>query len=225
MSKPGLIQRSVFRLTKSLRAGVLFASALPSFTFADAPGYTNDFESQAIGEPPKDLLVISGAFSVQADGGNKFLELPGAPLDTFGALFGPMGKDGGNVSAKFYATKVGRKFPAFGLSLNGAGGYRLQVSAGKRMIEIFKGDEVLSSVAFAWQDAAWLRLRIQARKTPAGAWVIEGKAWPAATAEPDQWNIALEQKDAPTAGRPGIWGSPFSGTQIRFDDLAVVPQP
>ena len=25
--------------------------------------------------------------------------------------------------------------------------------------------------------------------------------------------------------RPGIWGSPFSGTQIRFDDLAVVPQP
>ena len=49
------------------------------------------------------------------------------------------------------------------------------------------------------------------------------KAWPAAGAEPEKWNIALEEKDAPAAGRPGIWGSPFSGTPIRFDDLAIAP--
>ena len=38
---------------------------------------------------PEDLLVLEGAFVVKAEGGNHFLELPGAPLDTFGLLFGP----------------------------------------------------------------------------------------------------------------------------------------
>ena len=206
-----------------LRFAALFAFALPSFAAADVPVYANDFESAEVGKTPKDLLVISGAFTVQADGGNKFLELPGAPLDMFGALFGPSEKDGVSVSAKFFATKTGRKFPAFGLSVNGPGGYRLQVSAGKKQIEIFKGDDVRIGMPFEWTDGAWLSLRIQVRKTPAGAWTIEGKAWPAAGAEPEKWNIALEEKDAPAAGRPGIWGSPFSGTPIRFDDLAIAP--
>ena len=204
-----------------LRFAALFAFALPSFAAADAPVYANDFESAEVGRTPKDLLVISGAFTVRADGGNQFLELPGAPLEMFGALFGPEGKDGVSVSAKFFGTKTGRKFPAFGLSLNGAGGYRLQVSAGKRQLEIFKGDELRTGVPFEWTDGAWLSLRIQLRKAPAGAWTIEGKAWPATGAEPEKWSIVLEEKDAPAAGRPGIWGSPFSGTPIRFDDLAI----
>ena len=201
----------------------LFALALPVFAPAAEPVYANDFEADEVGKTPKDFLVISGAFAVQRDGANKVLELPGEPLDTFGALFGPAEKDGLSVSAKFFGTKTGRKFPAFGLSVNGAGGYRLQVSAAKKLIEIFKGDEVRSSAPFEWVTGEWTTLRIQVRKTPAGAWMIEGKAWPAAGAEPPKWGISLEEKDAPSAGRPGIWGSPFSGTPIRFDDLVIVP--
>ena len=201
----------------------LLALALSAFANAAEPVYANDFESADVGKPPKDFLIISGAFLVQQEGANKFLELPGSPLDTYGALFGPAQMDGLSATAKFFGTKTGRKFPAFGLSLNGAGGYRLQVSAAKKQLEIFKSDESRSSVPFEWTDAAWLSLRIQARKTPAGGWVIEGKAWPAAAAEPEKWNIALEEKDAPAAGRPGVWGSPFSGTPIRFDDIAITP--
>ena len=201
----------------------LFASALPVFAPAAEPVYANDFEAAEVGKTPKDFLVISGAFTVQQDGANKVLELPGEPLDTFGALFGPSDKDSLNVSAKFFGTKTGRKFPAFGLSVSGAGGYRLQVSAAKKLIEIFKGDEVKSSTPFEWVGGAWTSLRIQVRKTPAGSWMIEGKAWPAASAEPPKWNISLEEKDTPSAGRPGLWGSPFSGTPIRFDDLVIVP--
>ena len=201
----------------------LFALALPVFAPAAEPVYANDFEKDEVGKTPKDFLIISGAFTVQQDGANKVLELPGEPLDTFGALFGPSEKNGLSVSAKFFGTKTGRKFPAFGLSVNGAGGYRLQVSAAKKLIEIFKGDEVRSSAPFEWAAGVWTTLRIQVRKTPAGAWMIEGKAWPAASAEPPKWSISLEEKDAPSAGRPGIWGSPFSGTPIRFDDLVIVP--
>lgn len=201
----------------------LLALALPDFANAAEPVYANDFESAEVGKAPKDFLIISGAFLVQQEGGKKFLELPGSPLDTFGALFGPAQTEGMSVTAKFFATKSGRKFPAFGLSLNGAGGYRLQVSAAKKQIEIFKSDESRIGVPFEWTDATWLSLRIQARKTAAGGWVIEGRAWPAGGAEPEKWNITLEEKDAPAAGRAGIWGSPFSGTPIRFDDLAITP--
>ena len=205
------------------RLSALAALALPLFARAGDAVYANDFESAEIGKAPKDFLVIAGAFAVQQDGAKKFLELPGSPLDTFGALFGPAKMEGLSVTAKFFGTKTGRKFPAFGLSLNGSGGYRLQVSAAKKQLEIFRGDEARTSVPFEWMEATWLSLRIQARRTPAGAWVIEGKAWPAGDAEPEKWTVALEEKDAPAAGRPGLWGSPFSGTPIRFDDIAVTP--
>ena len=184
-----------------IRLSALTALALPLFAHGEEAVYANDFESSEVGRAPKDFLVIAGAFTVQEDGGKKFLELPGSPLDTFGVLFGPAKMDGLSVTAKFFGTKAGRKFPAFGLSLNGAGGYRLQVSAAKKQLEIFKGDEARASVAFDWPDATWVSLRIQARKTPAGAWVIEGKGWPAASAEPGKWSIVLEEKEAPAAGR------------------------
>jgi hypothetical protein len=109
---------------------------------ADTPPlYRNDFESAEVGQTPKEFLIIAGTFTVQQEAGNKFLELPGEPLDTFGLLFGPTEGEGVSASAKFFGTSKGRKFPTFGVSLNGAGGYRLQVSAAKKALEIFKGDE------------------------------------------------------------------------------------
>jgi hypothetical protein len=51
--------------------------------------------------------------------------------------------------------------------------------------------------------------------------VVEGKAWAAGTPEPAAWNITFETKEEPSSGRAGIWGSPFAGTPIRFDDLDV----
>lgn len=212
----------------SFHFSAFLAVALPLFAcvekaVSEVPGYANDFQTTEVGKAPKDFLVIAGAFAVREEGGKKFLELPGSPLDTFGALFGPAKMEGLSVTGKFFGTKTGRKFPAFGLSLNGAGGYRLQVSAAKKQIEIFKGDESRANAPFEWSDAVWFSLRIQARQTPTGAWVIEGKVWPAGEGEPATWTVSLEEKDAPAAGRPGVWGSPFSGTPIRFDDLAVTP--
>ena len=200
----------------------LFACSI-SAAAAAPPLYRNDFESTQVGETPKEFLIIAGTFTAQKEAGNKFLELPGAPLDTFGLLFGPTQGDGLSVSAKFLGTSTGRKFPTFGVSLNGAGGYRLQVSPAKKALEIFKGDEARSNAPFEWPAGKWTRLRIQLRKTPAGSFVVEGKAWPADASEPEQWTISLEEKSPPAPGRPGIWGSPYSGTPIRFDDLIVEP--
>jgi hypothetical protein len=200
---------------------LLFALAICSVG-AEAPKqlFGENFDAAAVGRIPEGFKVLAGGFVVQQDGSAKFLELPGAPLDTFGVLFGPAEKAPISAAAKIFGTKTGRKFPAFGLSLGGAGGYRLQVSAAKKMLEIFKGDEVRASVPFDWNSGVWTQLRIQVRPAGAGC-IVEGKAWPADGAEPKEWLIKHESPEAPTAGQAGVWGNPFSGTPIRFDDLSV----
>jgi len=201
-----------------------FAAVLAlSAARAAEPLYHNDFTAAEIGQVPAEFMVMSGDFALREDAKDgKFLELPGEPLDTFGLLFGPAPKGDVTASARFFGTKKGRKFPAFGVSLGGVGGYRLQVSAAKKTIEIFQGDEARQSVAYEWPDASWTSLRVQVRKA-GGGWVVEGKAWPAGTPEPAVWTITFTTKDEPPTGRSGIWGSPFSGTPIRFDDLDLSP--
>src|SRR2546422_2778071 len=69
--------------------------------------YENNFEKAEVGKVPEDFLVLEGAFAVKEESGNKFLELPGAPLDTFGLLFGPTESEGMVVSARVYGTAKG----------------------------------------------------------------------------------------------------------------------
>ena len=204
---------------------VLLAASAPDRACA-APEktlYHNDFEAAEVGKLPAEMMVMSGDFAVRQDAKEgRFLELPGEPLDTFGLLFGPTPAGEATASARFFGTKKGRKFPTFGVSLGGVGGYRLQVSAAKKTLEIFQGDEPRQSVAYEWKDESWTSLRVQVRKAKDG-WVVEGKAWPAGTPEPAAWTITFPTKEEPPAGRAGIWGSPFAGTPIRFDDLDLSP--
>lgn len=190
---------------------------------AAEPLAVEDFTKVEIGKVPESFLILEGQFAVQEEGGNRFLELPGAPLESFAAIFGPSRKEDVAAQARFYGTSQGRRFPVFGVSLNGVGGYRLQVSPAKKAIELLKGDQVAVTAPFQWQPATWTQLRIQIRKTGESAWRIEGKAWKEGSQEPAEWGIAMEETESPVAGRPAVWGKPFAGTPIRFDDLQVLP--
>ncbi len=193
---------------------------------ADVP-YKEDFEEAETGKLPAGFTAYAGAFKVAEEAGKKFMELPGAPLDTFGVLFGPAinpaetrGKPM-TATGKFFATNVKRKSPTFGISLGGVGGYRLQVSAAKRNMEIFKADEARANAPYEWKSGTWTSLRIQARQKD-GNWIIEGRAWPADAPEPAAWTITYQAPEPPPTGKAAVWGNPFSGTPIRFDDLEVV---
>ena len=186
-----------------------------------SPIYENNFQKADTNTVPDDLMVLDGDFSVRQDGTNKFLELPGEPLDSFKALFGPALEPGASVTACFYGTAKGRRAPSFGLGLNGVNGYRLMVSAGKGTLEILKGDESVASIPFKWQSAAWTFMRLQI--VPAkDQWHVLGKAWPESGSEPSEWMIAFDATTKPPTGKASLWGSPFSGTPIRFDDLRIV---
>jgi hypothetical protein len=206
-----------------LAASIAGCMALATAVASDKPGvlYTNNFEQAEAGELPDDFLVLDGAFAVREKDGNKFVELPGAPLDTFGLLFGPNEKSAVAVTARVFGTGKGRRFPTFAVGLNGVAGYRLQVSPGKKELELLRRDDVKASVPYEWPSGAWTFLKLQTRQTGDSQWTIEGKAWQQGQAEPKDWTIRFEDDSAAPPGRASIWGSPFSGTPIGYDDLQV----
>ena len=124
------------------------------------------------------------------------------------------------VSARVFGTSKGRRYPTFAVGLNGAGGSRLQVSPGKKAIELYKGDTLEASAPFDWESGKWTHLRLRVRRVKEVEWKIEGKAWMEGVPEPG-WAFSVDEKEEPPAGRAGIWGSPYSTEPIRFDDLLV----
>lgn len=178
----------------------------------------NDFEKEQVGSIPKDILVVDGKFSVKEENGNRFLEVQGTPLDVHGVLFGEDKVDGVEVSARIRGTPTGKRYPSFGIGLNGISGYKLRVSPGRRTVAIVRGEEIKKEIPFKWISSEWTHLKLQAYNTGENRWVIEGKVWNANEKEPD-WMIKYEDSEPPPSGKASIWGIPFSSTPIQFDDI------
>jgi hypothetical protein len=201
----------------------VLAIAFP--TIGADPLYSQDFNKADIGSQPDELLILDGQFAVKEEGGQRYFELPGAPLESFGFLFGPSEPSGVVSAARIQASKSGRKFPTFGIGVNGASGYRLQVTPAKKAIELFKGDTVAATAPFDWKTGEWTELRLSVRKVKDDEYAVEGKAWTAGTAEPAAPVVSITEAKVLPAGKAGAWGMPFAGTPIRFDDLKVTRLP
>src|SRR4051812_23238614 len=87
-----------------------------------AEPYSNDFQSVEPGKPPDEFFVLNGQFAIREESSNRFLELAGDPLDTFGVFFGPEGQARLDVSARIGGTSSGKLTPEFGIGTNDAGG-------------------------------------------------------------------------------------------------------
>src|SRR4051812_37720854 len=114
----------------ALLAASYFLGAQPT-----ASTYSNDFEKAEVGAAPADMLILDGAFAVQAFENNKVLELPGEPLSSFGAMFGPEGLMTGEVGGRVWGDVTGKRAPEFGVGSNDAGGYKLWVWPDQRVVE------------------------------------------------------------------------------------------
>lgn len=190
---------------------------------AAEPVLSQDFSKAAVGKPPEGFLILDGLFEVKEEGADRWLELPGAPLESYGVMFGAGNKENWGAQAKVFGTGQGRRYPVFGVSLNGVAGYRIQVAPAKRAIELLKGDEPRVTAPFVWESGTWTQVRVQVRKVGERAWKVEGKAWKDGTQEPASWMISWDETEAPIGGRAAVWGKPFSGLPIRFDDLKILP--
>jgi hypothetical protein len=204
---------------------VLLLCAAAAAPAGDAPTlHSNDFAKLAPGKLPDDqFLALAGDFTVKDVDGNRLVELAGTPLDSLGQLFGPTpAAPTGTVSARIWAATTGKRFPEFGIGSNDAGGYKLWLMPRQKLIAIRKGDETVATAPYdGWKDQSWTRLTLQVSKACEGAWAVRGKAWPDGSAEPKDGIISYDEKTEPTPGRASVWGNPYSGQPIRFDDLTV----
>jgi len=206
------------------RIGLILASAMVGGSLLGAePLYQQDFSKTDPGSMPDEVLVLDGQFGVKEESGNRFAELPGAPLEAFGFLFGPSQPNGVEVAGRIQATKTGRRFPTFGIGLNGASGYRIQVAPAKGLVEILRGDTVVASAPFVWASGEWTELRLRVRPAGEKEFRVEGLAWTAGSPAPSEPVVVFAETKLQPAGRASAWGMPFSGTPIRFDDLKVTP--
>lgn len=194
-------------------------------TAADAPLYQNDFEKADAGKLPDGFTVMLGEFTVKDLGTNKVLELPGAPVDSFSILFGPVTNASVAVEARVMGAAKGRRMPLFGVGLGGVAGYKLQVAPGKKAVDIILGDGeqqlVVASAPFNWESSTWTQCKLQIRATGDSAWRVEAKAWKAGAEEPKEWLVTLAAKEPPISGQASVLGSPISGNPILFDELKV----
>jgi len=208
------------RFVKSwMGLGLITASAMGATVFEE------NFDKVAGADLPESLMLLDGQFRVVKEDGNGLLELPGSPLESYGLLFGSAAVSGREVQARIHGTKVGRKFPTFAAGLNGVNGYKIRVSPAKNAVELVVGNdfEVRATAPYKWASGEWVRLRLQV--VPAGNGVsVRAKVWQDA-AEPEAWTLTYDSPTAPPPGMAGVWGMPFSGTAIRFDDLKVSSVP
>ncbi len=188
---------------------------------AAEPVFSQDFSKSEVGSMPDDFLVLDGLFAVKEDSGNRFVELPGAPLESYGFLFGPNEPHSVEAAGRIYGTKTGRKFPTFSLGLNGASGYRLQIAPAKGTVELLRGDALVASAPFAWKSGEWTELRLIVKKLSDTEYRVEGKAWVSGTEAPKDPSVTFAETKLQPPGKASAWGMPFSGTPIRFDDLKV----
>jgi hypothetical protein len=204
-----------------LKTCFVLSNCALTFALSAQTLYENNFEKEQIGKVPENFLVLDGGFAVKEDGGNKFLELPGSPLDSYSVQFGPTDSSNIVVSTRINSIAKGRRFPTFGVGLNGIAGYRLQLSPAKKLLELYKGDTPKTNAPFDWDSGHWLNFRLQIRATIPGEWKVEGKVWDPDNPEPSNWMVTFSEKEVPVSGRPSVFGSPFAGTPIQFDNFHV----
>ena len=189
---------------------------------ADAKKFFYDCEKWAEGAPPQEVFVVEGKITVASKDGNKALQIePGGELVEANALLGDSANGAASIEARVFGSKTGRSFPRFGIGVHGQSGFRLMAFPAKKELQLVKGDEVVKSVPFDWKPDAWLSLKLDVKKTADGKWSMSGKAWPTDAAEPKDATITHDEATLPGQGKSSIWGTPFSGTPILFDDIKI----
>ena len=183
--------------------------------------YKQDFQSTSLGETPEDFLNLSGKFAVEKNASNHYLNLPGAPLDSHGAIFGPDNEGDLVLSARVRSKRKGRLYPSFGIGLYGLGGNILKVSPAKKSLELFRGREGVKEVPYDWKSNQWTSLKLEVVANGESSWMIRGKAWADDTPEPAGWQLTAQTELAPTQGKASLWGQPYAGNPIQYDELTL----
>ena len=210
-------------MNKCFLLPLVFGLLWPVALVAEDFQYSQNFEKLEFGDPPDELFVVEGDFQVIAmTDVNKALKLPAIPLVENGALFGKSSKGAMTAEVRVKGEKKRRSYPRFALGVHGISGYRLRVVPAKKQVELVKDEEVVHTAPYTWTTAAWCQMKISVSTDAVGKTVVQGWVWSGSDAVPEKPSITLVSDEAPGQGKASIWGSPYSGKDIVYDDLKVI---
>lgn len=182
-----------------------------------------DFEAIEVGGEPDGFFLIDGEMKVEELDGGKVLAVAATPLVETGGLLGDSMKGGGTVEARVKADRKRRSYPRFGVGLHGLSGYRLRVVPSQGQIELVKNEETVKTEAFEWKPGEWVTLRLSVSPAGEGKWKVEGRVWSGADEAPEKPQIELTHEGSIGSGKASVWGTPYAGLPIYFDDVVVTP--
>lgn len=201
-----------FLLAYALLAAALHGGELKTFSI-NADDWTE-------GDPPKEVFVVDGTIKIAAKDGNKAIVVDPTPITDASAQLAVSAAGSARIKARVFASKKGRSYPRFGLSVHGMSGHRLMFNAPRKQLELIKNDAVIATAAFTWTTDTWLNMKLEAVKTGED-WAITGKAWPADAAEPAEPQIRHADKGLKGQGKAAVWATPFSEMPVFFDDIEI----
>lgn len=183
--------------------------------------FNEDFSNTVIGEEPVSLFILDGAYTVQNDkNGERVLALPGTPTRDFGILFGRKIKEKAlELRFSFFSTSQGRRMPSVAASVGGVRGLRFRLNPAARNFTLSLDEVFLKEIPFTWRGNQWWSVRFQA--LPSGGVQTKVKLWPSVDPEPVSWLIDEFFKVEYKGGKCALWGFPYAGTSILFDDIAI----
>ena len=202
-------------LLAALVMGCETPGSMPGGSDGEPPYFTETFEKPST--LPDGWIELNGEVSFT----NGVLQLPAEPLEPHGVMFGPAFADGLRVAAKFRAEKNKRQMPTFSLGLNGVSGYRLRVNPPKKKLELLRNDSVVNAIEFLWEEGAWTHLTLEVKALPGLQWEVKGSVWVDGTIRDEVPTVMWKDADAPLAGRPTVWATPFAGKPVEVDDLRL----
>ena len=188
---------------------------------ANTKRFSFDCEQWSEGVPPKEVFVVDGTIKIAKKDGNKAIMIDPSPIVDANAQLGDSSNGTASITARVFASKKGRSYPRFGVSVHGMSGYRLIVNCAKKEIELIKNEAVVKTAPFAWATDTWTRLKIEARQQEGKKWVVTAKAWPGDGMEPVEPLITHADDTIKGQGKAAIWGTPFSEQPIYIDDIKV----
>lgn len=197
---------------------LLFAGWLSA---EEKPVLTEDFSSYTAGAEP-DLFILTGVFTVETEeGGNQVLQIGTGELVDATVQVGDSLKSGAEVTVRVKGLQQRRSFPRFGVGLHGKAGFQLRVAPAARAVELLKGEEVIQTVPFTWAAGQWHVLRLRVEGIANAGWSVSGWVWPEAAPQPEQALIEYIAEKSTLQGKTSLFGTPFSGQPIQFDDVRV----
>ena len=171
---------------------------------------------------PENLFILDGEFLVKTIEENKLLELSGSPVGDFGYLFGPRIREKAiELQFSFLSSKQGRRFPAIAAGIGGMRGYRFRWNVSTQKILLYRDDVLLLEKIYPWESGLWWRIRFQVLPLQDSKNLLQLKLWQKQKEEPESWLFEHRDDALFKGGKCVIWGYPYSGMPVQFDDLKI----